>query len=141
MTEEEIKQFLSTMSNDNQTGAVDPDAGGGRKSGEGIKKVRFPALNASPRDRNLHTGLTHLENIRLIISAELGSVEMKFRDVLSLDVGSVVDLNKAAGDNINILLNDQPFALGEALVINEKFTVRFNRFYSPKSLVREDTYE
>jgi flagellar motor switch protein FliN/FliY len=56
---------------------------------------------------------------------------MYIEDVLGLAPGSVVELDKAAGDPVDIFVNDRLVARGEVLVLNENFCVRVNDILSP----------
>jgi len=125
MTEKEIASFLSELSDGPET-----------RGGAAVKKVRFPPLDSFRPERTINTGLSHLENIRVTISAELGETRMKFREILNLDVGSVIHLDKSAGDAINIYINDQKAALGEIIVVNDNFAVRINSIDPPKNIRR-----
>ncbi len=67
-----------------------------------------------------------LSDVELDVKVELGRAEMEVQQVLSLAAGSVVELNKLAGDPVDILVNEQLVARGEVLVINDNFCVRIN---------------
>ncbi len=67
-----------------------------------------------------------LNDVELDVKVELGRSEMEVDQVLKLAAGSVVELNKLAGDPVDILVNDQLVARGEVLVINDNFCVRVN---------------
>ena len=67
-----------------------------------------------------------LNDVELDVKVELGRTEMEVEQVLKLTAGSVVELNKLAGDPVDILVNDQLVARGEVLVINDNFCVRVN---------------
>ena len=125
MTEKEIELFLSELN-------------GTQGKGEAaIKKVRFPPLDSLRQERTIKTSLAHIEDVKVTISAELGEITLKFREVLNLDVGSVIDLEKSAGDAINVYVNDKKAALGEIIVVNDSFAVRINKLIPPKKVRRE----
>jgi flagellar motor switch protein FliN/FliY len=71
-----------------------------------------------------HLGLEDLENVRLAIHAELGRCRMTVREVLGLREGTIVQLDKLAGEMTDIFINDQPFAKGEVVVIGDSLHVR-----------------
>ncbi|SHF37102.1 FliM/FliN family flagellar motor switch protein [Desulforamulus putei] len=126
MTEKEIEQFLSELDGTQSRGEA------------AVKKVRFPPLDSlQQQGRAIKTGLAHIEDVKVTISAELGEKIMKFREVLNLDVGSVIDLEKSAGDAIHIYLNEKKTALGEIIVVNDNFAVRINKILPPKNIRRE----
>jgi flagellar motor switch protein FliN/FliY len=72
-----------------------------------------------------------LDDVELDVKIELGRTEMYIEDVLTLAPGSVVVLDKAAGDPVDILVNDRLVARGEVLVLNDNFCVRINDILSP----------
>lgn len=63
-------------------------------------------------------------DIQLEVTVELGRTHRKIRDVLELGPGSVVELDRLAGEPVDILVNDKLFAKGEVVVIDENFGVR-----------------
>lgn len=67
-----------------------------------------------------------LSDVNLNVKIELGRTRMLVSDVLKLGEGSVVELDKLAGDPVDIYVNDRPIARGEVLVLNENFCVRIN---------------
>ena len=62
---------------------------------------------------------------------------MLVRDLLNLGQGSVIELNKLAGEPMEILVNDKLVAKGEAVVVNEKFGIRLTDVISPKERVEQ----
>jgi flagellar motor switch protein FliN/FliY len=72
-----------------------------------------------------------LFDVKLEVSGVLGSTRMLIRDLLNLDVNSVVELNKLAGESLDVMVNDKIIARGEAVVINDKFGVRLTEVISP----------
>ena len=77
-----------------------------------------------------------LYDVKLEVSVVLGSTRMLIRDLLSLDVSSVVELNKLAGESLDVMVNDKIIARGEAVVINDKFGVRLTEVISPSERAR-----
>ena len=76
------------------------------------------------------SNISLLDDVDLDVRIELGRTEMYIEDVLRLGVGSVVELNKLAGDPVDILVNDRLVARGEVLVLNDNFCVRINDIVS-----------
>lgn len=73
-----------------------------------------------------------LYDVHLNVKIELGHCEMYIEDVLKLGEGSVVELDKLAGDPVDILVNDKLVAKGEILVLNDQFCVRITDIVSPR---------
>jgi len=67
-----------------------------------------------------------LEDVELDVKIELGRAEMEIGEILRLHSGSVIELDKLAGDPVDILVNEQLVARGEVLVVNDNFCVRIN---------------
>ena len=67
-----------------------------------------------------------LRDVDLNVKIELGRTKMLIEDVLKLAEGSVVELDKLAGDPVDVFVNDQLVARGEVLVLNDNFCVRIN---------------
>lgn len=72
-----------------------------------------------------------LDDVELDVKIELGRTTMYIEDVLRLGVGSVVPLDKLAGDPVDIYVNDRLIARGEVLVLNDNFCVRINDIRAP----------
>ncbi len=75
--------------------------------------------------------LDFILDIPLDISAELGRTRLLIKDLLQLGQGSVVELNKLAGEPLEVFVNGKLVARGEAVVVNEKFGVRLTDIISP----------
>ena len=76
-------------------------------------------------------------DIPLRVSVELGRTKMPVSELLNLGQGSVIELNKLAGEPMEVLINDKLIARGEAVVINEKFGVRLTDIISTKERVEQ----
>lgn len=79
-----------------------------------------PAQDA-PQD---HLAIEDLNNVKLSITADLGTSAMLVRDVLELKRGSVIQLSKLAGEMTDIFVNGLPLARGEVVVIGDTLHVR-----------------
>lgn len=76
-------------------------------------------------------GLQALQDVELDLRIELGRTELLIDEVLQLKEGSVVPLNKLAGDPVDILVNGRLIARGEVLVLNDNFCVRVAEIVAP----------
>ncbi|HEY0713486.1 MAG TPA: flagellar motor switch protein FliN [Polyangia bacterium] len=72
-----------------------------------------------------------LLDVPLELSVELGRTRMSIQELLSLGPGSVIELDKVAGEPLDILVNDRLVARGEAVVVNDKFGIRITDIVSP----------
>jgi len=91
----------------------------------GIKPFEFQPLDASG-EAGRHETLDLIRDVELDVRIELGRTHMYLEDVLKLRSGSVVALDKLAGDPVDILAGGRLIARGEVLVLNENFCVRVN---------------
>ncbi|MBL8758505.1 MAG: flagellar motor switch protein FliN [Phycisphaerae bacterium] len=71
-------------------------------------------------------GIDLLGDVNLQVKIELGRTRMLVEDVLRLSEGSVVELDKLAGDPVDVYVNERPVARGEVLVLNDNFCIRIN---------------
>lgn len=71
-------------------------------------------------------GIDMLGDVDLDVTIELGRTEMLVEDVLRLASGSVVELNKLAGDPVDVYVNSRLIARGEVLVLNDNFCIRIS---------------
>lgn len=97
------------------------------------KAKKKDAAPKEGKDRNLDLIL----DIPLRVSVELGRTKMPVSELLNLTQGSVIELNKLAGEPMEVLVNDKLIARGEAVVINEKFGVRLTDIISPMERVEQ----
>lgn len=74
--------------------------------------------------------IAFLDDVELDVKVELGRADIFIEDVLKLGVGSVVELDRLAGDPVDVYVNDRLVARGEVLVLNENFCVRINDIIS-----------
>lgn len=86
--------------------------------------------------------LDFILDIPLELSVELGKTKMLVNDLLQLAQGSIIELNKLAGEPLEVYINRKLIARGEVVVVNEKFGVRLTDVITPidrvKSLTAED---
>lgn len=80
--------------------------------------------------------LDMLLDVPLQVTVELGRKKMRIGSLLALAKGSVVELDKIAGEPLDVRVNDQLVARGEAVVVNDKFGVRLTDVVSTKERVR-----
>ncbi len=81
--------------------------------------------------------LEFIMDIPLNVAAELGRSKLLVNDLLQLGQGSVIELDKLAGEPLEIMVNGKLIARGEAVVINEKFGVRLTDIISPMERVKQ----
>lgn len=82
-------------------------------------------------------GLDTILDIPVTLSVEIGSTEVSIRNLLQLNQGSVVELDRLAGEPLNVLVNGTLIAHGEVVVVNEKFGIRLTDVVSAHERVRK----
>lgn len=92
---------------------------------QGAAPFAMPAF-AQGGPHTAPSGMDLLSDVNLDVKIELGRTRMLVEDVLRLGEGSVVELDKLAGDPVDIYVNDRPVARGEVLVLNDNFCVRIS---------------
>ncbi len=82
-------------------------------------------------------GIDLLLDIPLEVSVEVGRSRILVRDLLQLQEGSLVELDKLAGEPLDLYVNSRLIARGEAVVINEKFGLRLSDVVSPSERIEK----
>ena len=97
--------------------------------------IKEEGKNSGERELSSGRNLNFILDIPVKITVELGRTKMVVNELLNLNEGSVVELNKLAGEPMEVLVNDKLVARGEAVVVNEKFGVRLTDVVSPSERV------
>jgi flagellar motor switch protein FliN/FliY len=100
-------------------------------SNANVQKVEFSTFAQPPATASQPGNLDMLLDIPLGITVELGRTEMEIRKILELGPGSIIELDKLAGEPVDILANQKLIAKGEVVVIEENFGVRITDIISP----------
>jgi flagellar motor switch protein FliN/FliY len=79
--------------------------------------------------------LEFILDVALQVTVEVGRARMTIHDLLQLGQGSVVELEKLAGEPLDIFINGKAVARGEAVIVNEKFGVRLTDIISPEDRI------
>jgi flagellar motor switch protein FliN/FliY len=92
-------------------------------------RAEFDTLHAGPASRTA-SNIDLLMDVRLPVSIELGRTELAISDILELGSGSIVELDKLAGEPVDVFVNGRPLAKGEVVVLDEHFGVRITSLVS-----------
>lgn len=103
----------------------------GESSGDSAAMPEGGAVFTPPTFSDIGAGtdpktIDLLSDVNLNVKIELGRTRMLVDDVLRLGPGTVVELDKLAGDPVDVYVNDRHIARGEVLVVNDNFCVRIN---------------
>ena len=105
----------------------------GRISRDGGVPARGPEIRTPEA---MPSRIDLILDITLPVTVELGRARMQIQDILKLGPGSIVELEKSAGDPVELLINDRPIARGEVVVIDENFGVRLTSIVTPTERIR-----
>ena len=98
-------------------------------------KPETESSKTSDKNTAAVSNLGLLENIEVKLTVEVGNTEIKIKDLLRLNEGSVVELDRLAGDALDILANGTKIAKGEVVMVGEKFGIRFTEVATPEELI------
>lgn len=93
-------------------------------NGRVAKKIQFTQLPMREKVESGRSDLSHFRSIPLTISGELGAAQITVQELLHLTEGSVIKLNKIAGEAATILVNEQYLGEAEVVVVNDRFGLR-----------------
>ena len=94
------------------------------------------AEQAGESGEGASTNLKRLENIEVKLTVEVGGTKISIGDLLKLNDGSVVELDRLAGEHLDILVNGTLLARGEVVLVGERLGIRFSEIVSPEKRVR-----
>lgn len=98
-----------------------------------VEEAEAPAVDAPNLDERIsRENMRVLENIDVSLTVEVGSAEIKIRDLLRLNEGSVIELDRLAGEPLDILANGTMIAKGEVVMVGERFGIRFSEIVAPE---------
>ena len=90
---------------------------------DSVKKAEFQEVSATPL-KDTAANLDLLLDVAVPVSVELGRTSLTVKDILSTCQGSVIELDRAAGEPVEILVGGKPLARGEVVVVKDRFGVR-----------------
>ena len=102
---------------------------------EGVAKAAGEVAAAATGASRQPQTLDFILDVTLQVTVEVGRARMTIQDLLQLGQGSVVELEKLAGEPLDIYINGKQVARGEAVIVNEKFGVRLTDIISPEDRV------
>ncbi|MCX7522392.1 flagellar motor switch protein FliN [Microbacterium sp. STN6] len=101
----------------------------GRLAGEVAVRIRQNGTVSADRDvdRSVVGKLGRISNVEMALAVEIGRTRMSVRDLLALEPGAVVELDRSAGSPADILLNGRLIAHGEVVVVDQEYAVRITQ--------------
>ena len=138
---ESVAASLAGAGGGSGAAASAPPAGGFSSSGFGgsmnapvVQSAQLAQLTGS-LPAGAGNNLELLMDVPLQVTVELGRTQKMVKEVLALGPGSVLELDKLAGEPVDILVNEKPIAKGEVVVIDENFGIRVTEILAPKDRV------
>ncbi|MTW20327.1 flagellar motor switch protein FliN [Allochromatium palmeri] len=146
------------MSNDNDTNSaeIDPDeaiadawaaaleeqketeqTGEAHSGMEGVRRMDPEDFSSAKTAPATDVNLNMVLDVPVTIAMEIGRTRIPIRNLLQLNQGSVVELDRLAGEPLDVLVNGTLIAHGEVVVVNEKFGIRLTDVISPSERVRK----
>ncbi|MFC1528870.1 flagellar motor switch protein FliN [Candidatus Latescibacterota bacterium] len=100
-----------------------------------VQSAEFQQLR--PSDEDVDKGnIDRLLDVVLNLSVELGQKQMQIKEILDLGPGKIIELDKLAGEPVDLLVNGKLLAKGEVVVVDENFGVRITDLINPKDMIR-----
>mgnify|MGYP006421236655 CR=1 FL=1 len=132
MSDEERRQLEAMEAAQSDAGE---DAGNPR---EDAQRAEFGELTGAERDEGSGDGnLEMILDLQVSLAMEVGRTKISIRNLLQLSQGSVVELDRFAGEPLDVLVNGTLVAHGEVVVVNEKFGIRLTDVISPSERVKK----
>ena len=111
--------------------------GGTTKPAGAAQAATLPNLTPESGAAAEARGLENILDIPVVLSVEIGSTQVSIRNLLQFNQGSVVELDRLAGEPLDVLVNGTLIAHGEVVVVNEKFGIRLTDVVSAHERVRK----
>lgn len=100
-----------------------------------VQNAQFTPLTNEPVEVNA-ANISLIKDVPLQVTVELGRTKKSIREILEFSTGSIIELDKLAGEPVEVLVNGQLTAKGEVVVIDENFGVRITEIVSPMERVQ-----
>ena len=129
-------------------GQDDIGGGGAENAAEALEDPFDAALQVAQTEHNIAEAqkpekeagksldVSFLLDIKLNITFEVGRAKMYISDLLSLGQGSVIELHRLVGEELELFVNGHLFATGEVVVVNEKFGARITKIITPEERIQ-----
>lgn len=127
---------LERVSKNTPAGDAEEQESAVKVKGEGVEFEEFDKSSQVENNREIST-IGFLKDVKMNVSVELGHREMSLGNVLKLVRGSVIELEKLAGEPVEILVNGHTIAQGDVVVIDEHFGVRISNLLTDKENIKE----
>ena len=135
-------EWAAALEETGDAGQADIDALLAADSGNhGSNRLLMEEFGSVPKSNEQVTldgpNLDVILDIPVSISMEVGSTDINIRNLLQLNQGSVIELDRLAGEPLDVLVNGTLIAHGEVVVVNEKFGIRLTDVISPSERIKK----
>ncbi|MCQ8118569.1 flagellar motor switch protein FliN [Methylomonas sp. WSC-7] len=121
--------------------ALKEQANAAKSAQQGFAAAEFPEFSEQKSKNNGPSSdevkLDVILDVPVTVSLEIGRTKINIRNLLQLNQGSVVELDRFAGEPMDVLVNGTLVAHGEVVVVNDKFGIRLTDIISPSERVRK----
>ncbi|WKJ91060.1 flagellar motor switch protein FliN [Methylomonas montana] len=121
--------------------ALKEQASAAKNNSQGFATAEFPEFDEHKSKNSGPSGdevkLDVILDVPVTVSLEIGRTKINIRNLLQLNQGSVVELDRFAGEPMDVLVNGTLVAHGEVVVVNDKFGIRLTDIISPSERVRK----
>ncbi|MFW9269901.1 flagellar motor switch protein FliN [Pseudomonas sp. D2-30] len=135
-------EWAAALEETGDAGQADIDALLAADTGNhGSNRLQMEEFGSVPKSNEQVTldgpNLDVILDIPVSISMEVGSTDINIRNLLQLNQGSVIELDRLAGEPLDVLVNGTLIAHGEVVVVNEKFGIRLTDVISPSERIKK----
>ncbi|WP_017902266.1 flagellar motor switch protein FliN [Pseudomonas asplenii] len=136
-------EWAAALEESGESGQADIDAllAADAATAPGSNRLPMEEFGSVPRSQDPVTldgpNLDVILDIPVSISMEVGSTDINIRNLLQLNQGSVIELDRLAGEPLDVLVNGTLIAHGEVVVVNEKFGIRLTDVISPSERIKK----
>ncbi|MDP1776855.1 MAG: flagellar motor switch protein FliN, partial [Moraxellaceae bacterium] len=130
-TEREVSQMANELDQNDEIG-FETDVQPATLSNLSPKE----ATVATPAESSKHFSLDMIMDVSVSLSIEVGRTRMSINELLKLSQGSIIELDRMAGEPLDVLVNGTLVARGEIVVVKEKFGIMLTEVVSPEERVR-----
>ncbi|TWC16186.1 MULTISPECIES: flagellar motor switch protein FliN [unclassified Pseudomonas] len=135
-------EWAAALEEAGETGQADIDALLAADTGANASnRLQMEEFGSVPKSNEQVTldgpNLDVILDIPVSISMEVGSTDINIRNLLQLNQGSVIELDRLAGEPLDVLVNGTLIAHGEVVVVNEKFGIRLTDVISPSERIKK----
>lgn len=115
----------------------DGDSLGGMTEEEAAQIAAFAQLESEGEPLQGDVNLDLIQDVPVTLAMEVGRTQITIRNLLQLNQGSVVELDRTAGEPLDVYVNGTLIAHGEVVVVNEKFGIRLTDVISPSERIKK----